>query len=141
MITVRTDTPSVSAVSSTLNPPKKRNSITWLGLGFTTASAVNASSSAITSTSASGAATSWPSSDAAPRPPPRDTAARRLGRGAALATGRRPPQALATLGRAPRASRVDQHAPHHPRGGGEKVRPALPVDGTPIEQPDVGCTE
>src|SRR6187401_1726198 len=46
LITVRTDTPRVSAVSSTLKPPKKRNSTTWLGRGSTIARAVNASSSA-----------------------------------------------------------------------------------------------
>jgi hypothetical protein len=33
LMTVRTDTPSVSAVSSTENPPKNRSSTTWLGRG------------------------------------------------------------------------------------------------------------
>ena len=62
-MTVRTDTPSVSAVSSTENPPKNRSSTTWLGRGSIVASSASASFKATTSTPGAGAATSAASSD------------------------------------------------------------------------------
>jgi hypothetical protein len=38
---------------------------------------------------------------------------------------------------ATRTSGIDQNAPHHPRGRREEVRPVVPVDRSPIEQPEV----
>ena len=111
-MTVRADTPSVSAVSSTENPPKNRNSTTWLGRGSSVASSASASFRATTSTPSAGAATS-------------------------AASERQSLHALTTLRRLSCPRGVHQHATHHPGGGREEVRPVLPVHRVPVEQANV----
>jgi hypothetical protein len=45
---------------------------------------------------------------------------------------------MTALGRLSCARGVNQHAPHHPGGRREEMRPVLPVNRMPVEQPDVG---
>ena len=94
-MTVRTDTPSASAASSTENPPKNRSSTTWLGRGSIIASSAKASFKATTSTPGAGAATSAASSD-------------------------KHSTRLTALGRLSCTRGVDQDATHHPGGGRQR---------------------
>ena len=68
LMTVRTDTPTASAVSSTENPPKNRSSTTWLARGADSASKASASWRATTSTPGVGAMTCTASSDSVSPP-------------------------------------------------------------------------
>ena len=110
-MTVSTDTPSATAVSSTLSPPKKRISTTLLLRSSTGASASSASSSARRSRQA--------------RP-----THQRFVQGHFL-------RAAATFLVVPRARVIHQDPPHQSRRHREKVRAVLPLDSVDIDQPEI----
>ena len=111
-MTVSAETFSTDAVSSTLNPPKNRSSMTRLLRSSNFASASSASSSATKSCS------------------------RLAGDDERLVEGDLHRTAAAFL-RVARARVIDQDAAHHARRDREEVRAILPRDGRSVDQPDI----
>lgn len=111
-ITVPGETPSTSAVSSMLNPPKNRNSTIWLLRGSSSERLVSASSSATTSAARSSETASASSNDTLSAPPPRFWYCR--------------------------ARLIDQDAPHHLRRDGEEMGAILPFHRLLVDQAQVG---
>ena len=108
-LTVSGDTWSTSAVSSTLKPPKNRNSTTWLFRASTSANASNARSSATTSN-------------------------RRVRRGDEPFVQRHPLCAAPAFAVAARPGVIDENAPHQAGRDAKKVRAILPADAPGVGQ-------
>ena len=107
------DTFRIDAVSSTLRPPKNRNSTTRLFRSSNLASASSASSSAT------------------------KFSTRLVGYDQRFIEGHAGGVAAALL-RVLRARVVDEDATHHTSGHGEEMRAVLPRDRLPVDQTDIG---